>query len=175
MVSGLFEFSPVGLCVLSHQPVPRAAFFNCDVTYHALTDIAFTPGTTPYPVGGPIKPPGGTIYRPGTGDIYCPQGNDWGGKRKMNFVCADVLAHAFGLDTQSTVKAGVWEALHAQAAWEMQRRFPDGRTYGDRSEDTFHSREGWVAQHAASACLIQWAIHQGPVRITDRAYPEPSE
>lgn len=173
MVSGLFEFSPVGVCALSHQPVPKAAFFNADVTYHALTDISFVAGSTPYPIGGPIQPPGGTIYRPQSGDIYCPQGNDWGGKRKMNFLAADVLAAAFHLDDLSSIKASIWEALHAQAQRAMQQRFPDGRTYGAASEDTFHSREEWVAQKAASSCLIRWVLQQGNVEITNRAYPAP--
>lgn len=173
MVSGLFEFSPVGVCALSHQPVPHAAFFNADVTCRALTDVSFVAGAKPYPVGGPIQPPGGTIYRPGSGDIFCPQGNDWGGKRRMNFVDADVLAGAFGLDALSTTKAPAWEALHVQAALDMQGRFTDGRTYGDRSEDSFHSREEWVAQKAASACLIKWVMRQGKVEITNRAYPMP--
>ena len=173
MVSGLFEFSPVGVCVLAHQPVPRAAFFNLAVTYRALTDLAFVPGSTPYPVGGPVRPPGGTIYPAGEGDIYSPQGNDWGGRRLLNFLCADVLADAFGLDALSTTRAADWETRHARVVLDMQGRFTDGRTYGAASEDTFHSREEWVAQKAASACLLKWAVHQGKVETSDLGPPPP--
>jgi hypothetical protein len=173
MTAGLFEFSPIGIFTLAHRPVPAAGLFNCDYTYHALTDVNFVPGTTPYPIGGPIQPPGGTIYRTHPVGMYFPQGNDWGSLREMNYLYADVLADAMHYDHMSTTKAAFWENIHGKAQLAMQARFPDGRTYGAASEDGFHAREEWVSQKAASACLVKWSLAQGPVKVTNAAITAP--
>lgn len=170
MVAGLIEFNPAVLYALARQPVPAAAFFNVDHTYAALTDLVFRPGPNPDDGAGANLPPGGTIYRPGSADLYFPQGNDWGTNRKMNYVFADVLVHAFQLDGQSTIKAAAWEKLHAGAALAMQARFTDGRTYADEAEDRFHSRDGWVALRAAASCQVKWTMAQGGITITNQAY-----
>ncbi|MDI1336660.1 MAG: glycoside hydrolase family 43 protein [Lacunisphaera sp.] len=170
MVAGLIEYNPAPLFALARQPVPAAAFFNVDRTYAALTDLAFTPGPTPGDGAAANLPPGGTIYRPGSAELYYPQGNDWGTSRIMNFVFADALVHALKLDGHSTVKAAEWEKLHATAALAMQARFTDGRTYATEVEDKFHSRDGWIALRAAASCQVKWMMAQGGITVTDRTY-----
>jgi hypothetical protein len=150
--------------------VPAAAYFNVDRTYAALTDLVFTPGPNPNDGTGANLPPGGTIYRPGSAELYYPQGNDWGTNRIMNFVFADVVAHTLHLDGRSTVKAAEWERLHATAALAMQARFTDGRTYATDAEDKFHSRDGWVALRATASCLLKWMAAQGEPPVSDRAW-----
>ena len=170
MVAGLIEFNPAAVFALAGQPVPAVAFFNIDRTYAALTDLVFTPGPNPNDGTGTNLPPGGTIYQPGSAKLYYPQGNDWGTKRIMNFVFADVLARALKCDGLSQVPAAEWERLHAAAALAMQARFTDGRTYLTDEEDKFHSRDGWVALRAAACCQVKWMMAQGGFTVTDRAY-----
>ncbi len=170
MVAGLIEYNPTPLFVLARQPVPAAAYFNVDRTYAALTDLVFTPGPNPNDGTGANLPPGGTIYRPGSAELYFPQGNDWGTSRYLNYVFADVVAHTLHLDGRSTVKAAEWERRHAEAALAMQARFTDGRTYATDAEDKFHSRDGWVALRATASCLLKWTAAQGEPPVSDRAW-----
>jgi hypothetical protein len=155
---------------LAGQPTPRAALYNADSVYAAVVDLNFVVGSNPYPSGGAILSPGGTIYRSGSGNIYYPQGNDWGTQRRMNFAGLDAFARAFGFDNLASTKASVWEPLHAQVVLDMQSRFSDGRTYGANSEDTYAGREEWVAMLAGRAYLAKWLAHQGTFSITDRSY-----
>lgn len=104
---------------------------------------------------------GHTIYTPGSDEIYYPEGSGWGDGRRINFAFYDVVARHFDVDTFVSVKAPVWERLHAQAVLDAQGRSPDGRTYVDDDEDTYASREEWVAAHAALAYLTKWTAARG--------------
>lgn len=141
----------------------QSMFFNTGYAYDALVDVNFS--------SPPYDAPGGTIYKDGTGDIYHPQGNDWGTSRRMQFVIADVFARAFNLDGLVAEKASTWEPLHASVVTTMQARFTDGRTYGASTEDTYAGREEWVAHHAAWAAWTKWLMAQGAIPRTDQASP----
>jgi hypothetical protein len=151
---------------LAGKATPEAALFNTGLVYRALVDLPFA--------SPPFLAPGGTIYLDGSGDLYYPQGNDWGTSRRMHVALLDIQARALGLDEGATTPAAAWERLHAQRVLDMQARFADGRTYGATSEDTYSGREEWVAVHAAQAWLTKWLDHQpNAIRVTGRAYPVP--
>ena len=142
--------------------------------YDALVDLPFVAGTTPYPVGGAIRLPGGFIYSRGenseaTGEIYFPHGNDWGTSRRMHFATLDATMAAFGLDGDASISAASWELQHNLTVLNMQARFTDGRTYGASSEDTYSLREEWVSNYAAKSLLTKWLVHQQPVSISNDA------
>jgi hypothetical protein len=147
---------------LAKQPVPKAAFFNTDIIYQAMTDHVFS--------APPYAAPGGTIYKPGSGDIYYPQVNDWGQKRKMHFALMDAQMHAFGKDSLASHNGAYWEPLHAREVLTMQQRSADGRTYQSIAEDTYKGREEWVAIQAAQAWLTKWLLHQQKPLITNKPY-----
>jgi len=155
---------------LAGTPTPKGALFNCDTVYDALVDLNFIPGST-YPPGGTITPPGGTIYRDGTSDIYYPQGNDWGTRRRMHFALNDTQADAFGFDGMASQKGSYWEAYHAQLVLDMQLRHSDRHTYATATEDTYTGREEWVAAHAAQAYLTKWLVHQRAFSINNASVP----
>ena len=141
----------------------QSMFFNTGYAYDALVDVNFA--------APPYAAPGGTIYKDGTGDIYYPQGNDWGTSRRMQFALMDGYARTFGIDTLVSQKGSYWEPLHAQVVTDMQARFTDGRTYGLSSEDTYSAREEWVAHHAGWALWMKWLNAQGVIPRTDAASP----
>jgi len=146
---------------LAGRPTPAAAMFNAEYNYDALVDLDFVAGTQPYPQAGVVLAPGGTSYVDGSGDIYYPNGNDWGTSRRIHFALADAQADAFGLDSLASQKGAYWEPYHAQAVADMQARGSDGRTYYYPDEDTYNGREEWVALLASQAYLTKWVIHQG--------------
>ncbi len=172
MGSGLIEFAPANFYAMANRPTPAAGLFNLDHTYRALYERQFVAGTSPYNVGGPIQSPGGTIYRSGSSDIYYPQGNDWGTGRRLHFAAADAIAAAFSTDLAIRDTGEYWEALHGQVVLDMQARFSDGRTYGATSEDTYPSREEWIANIAARAWAAKWIVAQNAFSITNEAYTE---
>lgn len=147
---------------LAGMKAPQAAFFNSDSVYDALANDSF-----PSP---PYDAPGGTIYVPGSSSLYYPQGDDWGTSRVANFAALDIQARAYGFDSSATIKADVWEGLHATRELDMQERFPDGRTYGAASEDTYPGREQWVAANAAQMYLTKWTANQPAFGVTNRPY-----
>jgi hypothetical protein len=166
MATSLHNNNAVLAYGLAGQATPEAALFNTGLVYRALVDLPFA--------SPPFRAPGGTIYVDGSGDLYYPQGNDWGTSRRMHVALLDIQARALGLDDGASAPAAEWERLHAQRVLDMQARFADGRTYGAASEDTYSGREEWVAVHAAQAWLTKWlAGRPGALRITRRAYPVP--
>ncbi len=153
---------------LAGRATPKAALFNADLVYRALVDYEFA--------APPYDPPGGTIYLrdeqgAATPDVYYPQGNDWGTHRRMHFVLIDTMASMFGFDTGRSVPGAEWAREHAQMVLDMQARFDDGRTYGDRSEDTYAGREQWVALLAGRTYLTHWLDHNADITFTNRAFP----
>jgi hypothetical protein len=171
MVAGLGEFQPALVYLLAGKPVPQASFFNLDQVYAALVDLNFVVGAMPYPTGLTNRPPGGPMYMRSTnqpsGEIYYPNGNDWGTSRRMHFATFDATIGAFGLDTFASLPAASWESQHDQWVLDMQARFSDGRTYGASSEDTYALREEWVCNYAAKSYLTKWLVHQGPFRLSN--------
>ncbi|TSC71741.1 MAG: hypothetical protein G01um101438_943 [Parcubacteria group bacterium Gr01-1014_38] len=139
------------LYTLAGLPIPEAAFFNADVVYAALVNQPF---------------PGGTIYRPGSGEIRYPEGTRWGEKRRMHFALFDVQARAFGFDRKARRRGAYWEPLHTQTVLSMQQRSKDGRTYLTAAEDTYPGREEWVADLAAQAYLTRWLANQGRYAVS---------
>jgi hypothetical protein len=169
MVAQIFELQPY---LLADRPIPQAGLFNLDELYRALVDLNFVAGSTPYPSGGAIQAPGGTIYvrdpdNLPSGDLYYPQGNDWGTMRRMNVAGVDATVSQLGLDGLASIPGELWEAQHAQMVLDMQGRFSDGRTYGAASEDTYSGREEWVMLLASKAYLLKWLAHQGPILISN--------
>jgi hypothetical protein len=155
---------------LAGTQTPQAALFNCDIVYDALVDLNFVAGSI-YPPGGAIAAPGGTIYRDASSDIYYPQGNDWGTRRRMHFALNDMQATAFGFDGRASQKGSYWEPYHAQLVLDMQLRHSDRHTYATSTEDTYTGREEWVAAHAAQAYLTKWLVHQQAFSINNASVP----
>jgi len=172
MVAGLGEFQPALVYLLAGKPAPVVSFFNVDLMYDAMVDLNFVAGTTPYPVGGAIQSPGGYFYeRDGsnqpTGNMYFPQGNDWGTMRRMHVATLDCTVQAFGLGGLASIPADQWEIQHNLTVLTMQGRFTDGRTYGASGEDTYSLREEWVANYAGKSFLTKWLVHQSPVQVSN--------
>ncbi|WP_448699311.1 hypothetical protein ACFGVR_20210 [Mucilaginibacter sp. AW1-3] len=146
------------LFALAEQQCPKAAFFNVQIIYQTLTDHKFE--------SPPYSKPGGSIYMENSPDIYYPEPNDWGKNRKMHFALMDCQVGGFGIDKT----AAHWEWLHAGAVLAMQKRSNDGSCYQAVAEDTYKSREEWVASMAAQAYLTKWLIAQKKFRITNKKY-----
>lgn len=151
---------------LAGKATPMAALFNANRVYETLVEKYFAVGTTPYPVGGAIRSPGGTMYTPGSDALFYPQGNDWGYGRRMNFAMLDASARHFGFDDLVANKGAYWEPLHAQKVLDMQNRFTDGHTYLSATEDSYVGRENWVAALAARSYLVKWVKTQGTFATT---------
>lgn len=147
---------------LARKATPKAAFFNADIIYQAMSGHEFT--------APPYLQPGGTIYKEGTGDIYYPVANDWGTSRRMQFALMDCQMSAFKMDKTSKHQGTYWEALHAGVVLDMQKRGSDGRTYQTPKEDTYKSREEWVAILAGQTWLTKWLLAQHKFKVTNKAY-----
>ena len=63
---------------LAGRKVPVAAVVNGARVYGAFSTLNFPAGSPSPADGAAYQDPGGTIYRPGTNDIYFPQGSTWG-------------------------------------------------------------------------------------------------
>jgi hypothetical protein len=168
MVATLLEFNPANFYGLAHRAVPQAGIFNLEIPYRALADLPFTPGEMID--GKPVEPPGGTIFKPDSADIYYPQGNDWGNERRLNFAYADALIVALSSDPELKRRAAVWENMHAGKVLDMQSRFQDGRTYGAKEEDLYPSREEWIAAAASNAYLLKWLAGQNAISFTNEKF-----
>jgi len=144
---------------LAGRPTPAAALHNMEVLYGNFVDRDY-----PAP---PYEAPGGTIYRPGTGSLYYPEGTDWGTSRRLQFVAVDAISAAFGVDQSASRDGRYWLALHGGDALDMQARSDDGRTYLPEDDDTYAGREEWVAMHAAWSVLSLWAVQNGDFRVSN--------
>ena len=113
--------------------------------------------------------PGGTVYVPGTADVYYPQGDDWGVVRRAHFVSLD--AHA--LVYAGYLGADGWSAAGALAEHEKGQRglwgssgAHDGRTYSidphvAETQDTYPGREEYAAENLATAWLALYVGQLG--------------
>ena len=172
MASGLSEYQPALVYLLAGRPVPLSSFFNLDQVYHAMVDLSFVAGAVPYANGKTNLPPGGYFYvrdssNQPTGNMYFPQGNDWGTMHPMNVATLDATARAFGLDGLVSISGDRWEAQHDQVGLAMQARFTDGHTFLNTSEFSYGPSEEWVTHFTSKNFLTKWLVHQAPVQTTN--------
>ncbi|MET9552259.1 twin-arginine translocation signal domain-containing protein [Streptomyces sp. NPDC006645] len=128
---------------LANRAAPRAALHNIKQTYAALVDKQF-----PLPGGGTSA-----IYRPGSAEIYYPEGNDWGTHFPFYFGNFDLLVSLTGQDRGITPRAAEWERLHNTDQLALMSRFTDGRTYGPEGENTYYGREHRIGAMAGQMYL----------------------
>jgi hypothetical protein len=141
---------------LGGVPAPRAALHNVDLVYGSLLDHRFP--------AQPYAAPGGTVYRPGSGDIYLPQGNDWGTRAAMSqFVRLDAAARVLGIRPE----AAEFQRRHAGVLAAMQARSADGRSFQSRAEQRYVAPEELDAENIAQAWLMEWAAGNGRLQVTD--------
>lgn len=172
-------FAGAAVNSLAHHSTPQLLYLNAANAYHSLVAVDWSPSPLPDPCPSdtvgfqepPSTDPGGTMYIPGSGDVYYPQPNDWGTSRRAQFTSMDGAASVFGFDNLVSSKGEYWENLHAQEVLEMQERFTDGRTYGSTTEDNYSGREEWVAAQTANAWLMLWARYQNAVAVSTNPYP----
>jgi hypothetical protein len=144
---GAFMFALAG------QPIPRALTALLGPVYAAFRDVTF--------VGG------GQTYVEGTGDIYYPEGNDWGTGQKLPYALSDAQALVFGYDPGW---AAQYLDLHLDAQLAMQARFTDGHTYLNDAEYNYQGREEHAAQLASQLYLTLYLRDHGLVSFTDASY-----
>lgn len=171
MVSGGLVYGLAG------RRIPANALHGLPVLYESLVDKPWWPSPDrPCPNSPGFLPPTaanptGTMYVPGSDDVYYPQGNDWGTMRRAHFAELDAMAGVF----RAHRGAGAWERRHAKRVLDMQRRplpggqASDGSTYRSPEEDTYSGREEWVAARAAETWLTHWLAHHGALRTTNAA------
>jgi hypothetical protein len=145
---------------LAGRSVHQSAFHNAALVYAGMTNVQFAAGS-PSPTGnGVFSAPGGSIYRPGSNDIYYPQGSIWGSVRRAHFVSFDAHAYAYGLDTQTPWKArdALTQHVAGQHALVANNGTGDGRTYSydqptAHSQDSYNGREEYAASQLAAGWL----------------------
>ncbi len=130
--------------MLGGATVPSVLLRNLDIIYRALTDV---PHHSP-----PYLPPGGTVYQPGTSDVYWPQRCEWGSRMPMGFAVIDADAVAFEFGPQT---AGEYLRLHIQDELSMQQRSQDRRSYISRYEFSKATAEEQTAWLAANVYLTE--------------------
>lgn len=146
MVAIMHNATNVWLYRLANQKELEASLFNGQRVYYALTDQLFQ---------------GKTMYQPtekgkASPFLFFPEGNDWGEGRQANYWLMDVMAHLFGWDKKSTVKAIAWAKVRNKKMIEMISRDTTGQYYQAKSEDRFASREEWFGSHIAWGYLGWW-------------------
>ena len=144
---------------LAGLKVKMAALNNAARVYGSMTNVSFTAGAES-PAGGVFAAPGGTIYQPGTNEIYYPQGSIWGTGRRAHFVSFDAHAYAYGLDSQAAWSARDALASHVagQLALVANNGTGDGRTYSydpptANAQDSYNGREEYAASQLAAGWL----------------------
>jgi hypothetical protein len=151
---------------LAGRRPPASALQNGALVYGAFSTLSFTAGA-PSPVdGAPYADPGGTMYRPGSNDIYFPQGSTWGVVRRAPFISFDAHAYAYGLDSMAAWSArdALSQHLVGQQILVANNGTGDGRTYSydpptANSEDTYNGREEYAASQLAAAWLALYVSH----------------
>lgn len=143
------------LHALAGQSVPAAAFHNGTLIYEALAERYFE--------APPYLSPGGSVYVPASGDIYYPEGSDWGTVGRARWVALDAMASAFGL--QGSSAADEWFDLHVQAQRDLQSRFTTGQTHGAASEFPYLGAEEFTAQKLALGWLTRVVLGNGDVAV----------
>ena len=120
----------------------------------------FTAGGASPANGAPYDAPGGTMYRPGSNDIYYPQGSIWGTVRRAHFVSFDAHALAYGLDsaTPGRPRDALAQHVAGQHALVANNGTGDGRTYSfdpltANSQENYNGREEYAASQLAAGWL----------------------
>ena len=145
---------------LGGKPVPEGIFFNSDKVYRAVVEVEFS--------SPPYDAPGGTMYKPGTAEIYFPQGSDWGTHREFTLGPWNGIIHSYGLDTGLSYNGAYWEKLHSGMAKELQDRFDDGHMFAAAEESKWYA-EAIVGFEASLAMWAKWAVLQKDYKITKEA------
>lgn len=145
---------------LANRATPAAAFHNAELVYQAFSSVQFQAGSLG-PNGVPYAEPGGSIYRPGSGDVYFPQGTLWGAPRRAHFINFDAHASAYRLDVASAIKAEEALSYHVLDQLALQAQNADGRTYSSDpatavTQDAYPGREEYAAQQLASAWMARY-------------------
>jgi len=145
---------------LAGRKAPVSAILYAAPIYGSFTTVNFPEGAPSAANGAPYGPPGGTIYRPGSNDIYFPQPTIWGTPRRAHFVSFDAHAYAYGLDTAAAWPARDALAQHVagQLALVAGNGTGDGRTYNfdpptANSQDNYNGREEYAASQVAAGWL----------------------
>lgn len=146
---------------LAGEKAPQASLMNGGKVYHTLTEYEFGPGKTMY-----VRGDNGEA----TCRMFFPEGNDWGTGRQDCYWVMDLFADSFGWDASSTVKAIEWAGARNLKMLEMQARSTDGRSYTNKAENSFDSREEWFAAQIALGYLGLWEKENKMVRLTNKAY-----
>jgi hypothetical protein len=165
---------------LARQTVPEAMFHHSGLVYSSLSTHEFE-ADDDSPAGGTYAEPGGTVYVPGTNDVYYPQGDDWGVVRRAHFISLD----AHPLTYADYLGATGWPAADALAQHEAGQRAlvaasgtDEGHTYSvdptvAAKQDTYPGREEYAAQSLASAWLALYirqigvpALDSGTLAVT---------
>jgi hypothetical protein len=144
---------------LAGRFVHASAVHNAAMVYGAFSKLQFAAGA-PSPANGmPFDPPGGTLYRPGSNDVYYPQGSTWGTVRRAHLVSFDAHAYAYGLDNEAAWSARDALAAHVagQQALVAGNGTGDGRTYNfdpptANQQENYNGRE----EYAASQLAVGW-------------------
>jgi hypothetical protein len=145
---------------LAGKSVPQSAFHNGPGIYAAMTAVQFAPGAPSASGSGFYSEPGGTIYRPGTNEIYYPEGSIWGSVRRAHFVSFDAHAYAYGLDSATLWPArdALLQHVRGQQALVANNGTGDGRTYSfdpptANAMDSYNGREEYAASQLAAGWL----------------------
>jgi hypothetical protein len=140
--------------------VPVSAIHNGSLVYGAFSTLQFPAGAPSVADGAPYAEPGGTMYRPGTNEVYYPQGSFWGTVRRAHFVSFDAHAYAYGLDTSAAWPARDALAAHVagQQALVATNGTGDGRTYNfdpptANAQESYNGREEYAASQLAAGWL----------------------
>jgi hypothetical protein len=145
---------------LANQATPEAARFNMSKIYHSLINTVFN--------APPYQKPGGTMYRKGQGQVYYPQGSDWGTEIFDSFANIDVAAWMYGLDKGEKYDAKYWASFHVKAVLDQQARFSDGHTYLNEKENSYYGKEAAIATRMASAWMSIWMQAQRPAFYSNK-------
>lgn len=141
---------------LAGKVTPEAACFNLDKIYYSVTAHKFS--------SPPYKTPGGTMYQPGSPEVYYPEGSDWGLGVYDNFANLDIAAFSYGWDKLAKKHKGkYWAELHMNKVLEQQKRFTDGHTYANDKENSYLGKEEAIASRMGSAWMTIWLQQQKPV------------
>jgi hypothetical protein len=145
---------------LANRKAPVASLHNGPLVYGAFTRVSFTAGAASPANGAPYADPGGTIYRPGSNDIYFPQPTIWGTPRRAHFVSFDAHALAYGLDTSAAWSArdSLVQHVAGQQALVANDGAGDGRTYSfdpptANQQDSYNGREEYASSQLAAGWL----------------------
>lgn len=147
------------LYALAGLAAPRALASLLGPVYGAFTGVTFA--------SPPYAAPGGQTYVSGTGDIYYPEGNDWGVGQRAPYALSDAQALVYGYDPGS---AASYLALHLAAQLALQARFSDGRTYLNDAEYNYIGREEHVAQLLSQLYLTLYMRDKALVSWSDVSF-----